>query len=41
MVVLPITNGGTGSMKQIVSALAMVVIVGCLTSLRSYAGDEG
>jgi hypothetical protein len=27
-------------MKQIVSALAVVVIVGCLTPLRSYAGDE-
>ena len=41
MVVLPIADGGTGSTKQIVSALAVVVIVGCLTSLRSYAGDEG
>ena len=27
-------------MKQIVSGLAVVVIVGCLTALRSYAGDE-
>jgi hypothetical protein len=27
-------------MKQIVSALAVVVIVGCLTASRSYAGNE-
>jgi hypothetical protein len=27
-------------MKQILSGLAVVVIVGCLTPLRSYAGDE-
>jgi len=27
-------------MKPIVTGLAIVVIVGCLTSLRSYAGDE-
>jgi hypothetical protein len=27
-------------MKQIVSALAVVIIVACLTPLRSYAGDE-
>ncbi len=27
-------------MKQIVSALAVVVIVGCLTPPRSYAGNE-
>jgi hypothetical protein len=28
-------------MSRIVSAFAVVVIVGCLTSLRSYAGGEG
>jgi hypothetical protein len=38
--VRPITNGGIASMKQIVSALAVVVIVACLTLLRSYGGDE-
>jgi hypothetical protein len=27
-------------MKHIVSGLVLVVIVGCLTPLRSYAGDE-
>ena len=27
-------------MKQIVSRLAVVVVVGCLTPLRSYAGEE-
>ncbi len=27
-------------MKQVVSGLVVVLIVGCLTSLRSYAGDE-
>ncbi len=27
-------------MKQIVSAFAVVVVVGCLTPLRSYAGEE-
>ena len=27
-------------MKQIVSGLAVMVIIGCLTPLRSYAGDE-
>lgn len=27
-------------MKQIASGLVLVVIVGCLTCLRSYAGDE-
>src|SRR5512139_2639163 len=28
------------SMKQIVSGLAVMVIIGCLTPLRSSAGDE-
>jgi mono/diheme cytochrome c family protein len=35
-----ITNGGTASMKQVVIGLVVVVIVGCLTSLRSYAREE-
>ena len=28
-------------MKQVVTGVAVVVIVGCVTSLQSYAGDDG
>jgi hypothetical protein len=34
-------KGGATSMERIVTGVAVVVIVGCAASLRSYAGDEG